>query len=151
VRWATRSRCHVDRVACAWLISRFVDPDAEFVFVDDPDDVPADATAFDMRGAELSHHGGSCSFETFLDHYELDDPALHDIARIVHEADLHDDRYDAQEAPGLELVVRGLALTRDDAQLLHATAPLFDGLYELRRRENEGSSGRRLAANPEDA
>jgi hypothetical protein len=137
VRWATRSHCHVDRVACAWLISRFVDPGAEFVFVDDPDDVPDDATAFDMPGAELSHHGGSCSFETFLDRYELDDPALHDIARIVHEADLHDDRYDAPEAPGLELVVRGLALTRDDPDLLRETAPLFDGIYLLCRRENE--------------
>ncbi len=65
MRWATRKHCHVDRAACAWLIRRFLDPEAEFVFVDDPDEVPADATPFDMRGAELSHHGGDCSFETF--------------------------------------------------------------------------------------
>jgi hypothetical protein len=60
VRWATRAGMDVDRAACAWLLRRFVDPEAEFVFVDDPDNVPADATAFDMRGAELSHHEGDC-------------------------------------------------------------------------------------------
>lgn len=80
--------CHVDRAACAWLIRRFIDPDARFVFVDDPDD----STPFDMRGAALSHHGGDCSFETFLKHFELDDPALDEIARIVHEPDLADER-----------------------------------------------------------
>ena len=58
MRWATRAGCHVDRAACAWLLRRFVDPTAEFVFVDDPSDVPDDATAFDMRGVELSHRGG---------------------------------------------------------------------------------------------
>ena len=72
MRWATRRHCHVDRAACAWLIRRFVDPDAEFVFVDDPDEVPADATPFDIRGAELSHHGGECSFEAFLRRFDLE-------------------------------------------------------------------------------
>ncbi len=94
MRWATRSGPHVDRTACAWLIERFVDTDAEFVFVDDPDEVPADATPFDMRGVELGHHNGECSFEAVLRRYELDDPALWVIARIVHEAEL----YDAPEA-----------------------------------------------------
>lgn len=74
MKWATRSGCHIDRAACAWLIRRFLDPHAEFVFVDDPEDVPADATPFDMRSVELSHHGGDCSFETFLRRYEFDDP-----------------------------------------------------------------------------
>jgi hypothetical protein len=82
VIWATRRDCHVDRTACAWLIRRFLDPEAEFVFVDDPDEVPADATAFDIRGAELSHHDGDCSFETFLVHYGLHDEALEAIARL---------------------------------------------------------------------
>ena len=134
MRWATRSHCHVDRVACAWLIRRFVDPGAEFVFVDDPDDVPADATPFDMRGVELSHHGTHCSFETFLERYELEDPVLHDIARIVHESDLGDELFDAPEAPGLDVLIRGLGLTHDDPQLLVLTGPLYDGLYEVRRR-----------------
>jgi hypothetical protein len=134
MRWATRANCHVDRAACAWLIRRFIDPDATLVFVDDPEDVPADAIAFDIRGAELSHHDGACSFETFLEHYSLDDPVLWDISRIVHEADLEDARYDAPEALGLDVLVRGLSLVADDERLLEVTAPLFDGLYEYRRR-----------------
>jgi len=129
MKWATRTRPHVDRAACAWLIRRFVDADAEFVFVDDPDDVPADATAFDIAGAELSHHGGSCSFETFLARYGLDDPALARIARIVHEADLEDERFDAPEAPGLDAIVRGLGRLHDDRELLERAAPVFDALY----------------------
>jgi hypothetical protein len=133
MKWATRSGCHVDRAACAWLIRRFIDATAEFVFVDDPTAVPADAIPFDMRGVMLSHHGGNCSFETFLRHYELDDPVLTEIAAIVHEADLDDERYDAPEAPGLDALLRGLSLVRDDADVLTLSAPLFDGLYELRR------------------
>jgi hypothetical protein len=135
VRWATRRHCHVDRAACAWLIRRFLEPDAEFVFVEDPDEVPADATPFDMQGVELGHHGGDCSFEAFLRRYELDDPVLWEIARIVHEADLADERYDAPEAPGLDVLLRGLSMTYDDDDdLLVLTAPLFDGLYEFKKR-----------------
>ncbi len=135
MRWATRARLHVDRTACAWLIARFIDPGAQFVFVDDPDEVPADATAFDMRGVELSHHGGDCSFETFLRHYDLDDGALSAIARIVHEADLDDERYDAPEAAGLDVLIRGLGMVSDDdKELLALTGPLYDGLYEYLKR-----------------
>ncbi len=134
MRWATRPHCHIDRAACAWLIRRFIDPEAEFLFVDDPIDVPSDATPFDMRGVELSHHGGDCSFETFLRRYQLDDPVLWEIAKIVHEADLEDERYDAPEAPGLDAALRGLSLVVEDERLLELTGPLFDGLYELRRR-----------------
>jgi hypothetical protein len=134
VRWATRKGPHVDRTACAWLIGRFVDNDAEFVFVDDPDEVPPDATAFDMRGAELSHHGGECSFEAFLRRYELDDPALWAIARIVHEADLEDERYDAPEARGLDVLLRGLSMVKSDAEVLALSASLYDGLYEYLKR-----------------
>lgn len=133
MRWATRAGCHVDRAACAWLIRRAVDPEAVFVFVDDPDEVPAGATPFDMRGADLSHHGGDCSFETMLYRYGLDDPVLWDIARIVHEADLDDERFDA-EAPGLDVLCRGLSMMLDDPAMLAVTGPLFDGLYEFRRR-----------------
>jgi hypothetical protein len=134
MRWATRRHCHVDRAACAWLIRRFVDPDAEFVFVDDPDEVPADATPFDILGAELSHHDGACSFEAFLRRYELADPVLWDIGRIVHEADLGDERYDAPEGPGLDVLLRGLSMIRDDEELLALAGPLFDGLYEYLKR-----------------
>ena len=134
MRWATRRGCHVDRTACAWLIRRFIDPEAEFVFVGDPDEVTPDATPFDMVGVELSHHRGNCSFETFLERYELEDPVLVEIARIVHEADLADDRYQAPEAPGLDVLIRGLSMVRDDDALLDLTGPLFDGLYEYEKR-----------------
>ena len=132
--WATRPRCHVDRTACAWLIRRFVDPAAEFVFVDELVDVPTEPTPFDMRGAELSHHDGDCSFERILRVYELDDPALERIGEIVHEADIGDERFDAPEAPGLELSVRALAVGRDDSALLERTNDLFEGIYASFRR-----------------
>jgi hypothetical protein len=134
VRWATRAGCHIDRAASAWLIRRFIDPDAAFLFVQDPEDVPDDATAFDIRGAALSHHRGDCTFETILKRHGLDDPVLWDIARIVHEADLADDRYDAPEAPGLDVLLRGLSMVREDAEVLRLSGPLFDGLYEYRRK-----------------
>ncbi len=134
MRWATRSGVHVDRAACAWLIRRWIDPEAEFVFADDPAEVPADATPFDMRGVDLGHHGGDCTFETMLRHFGLDDPVLWDMARLVHEADLADERYDAPEAAGLDVICRGLSMVRDDDDVLAITAAVFDGLYEHRRR-----------------
>ena len=134
MKWATRRHCHVDRTACAWLIRRFVDANPEFVFVDDPDEVPHDATPFDMQGVELGHHDGDCSFEAFLRRYELDDPVLWEIAQIIHEADLGDERYDAPEASGLDVLVRGLSMQHEDAELLTLSAPLFDGLYEFKKR-----------------
>jgi hypothetical protein len=134
VKWATRAGVHIDRAACAWLISRFVDPDATFVFVDDLDAVPAEATPFDMRGVELGHQGGDCSFETILRRHDLTDPVLWQLAAIVHEADLEDDRFDAPEARGLDVVLRGLSMTLADEEIMNVTGPLFDGLYEYHRR-----------------
>jgi hypothetical protein len=125
---------HIDRAACAWLIRRYIDSDAEFVFVTDPDQVPADATSFDMRGVELSHHHGDCTFETILRRYELTDPVLWRIAEIVHEADLDDGRYDAPEAPGLDAVLRGLSMTGTDEDTLAVGEAIFIGLYEFYRR-----------------
>jgi hypothetical protein len=134
VKWATRAGCHVDRIGCAWLIRRFVDPAAEFTFVNDPDELAPDTTGFDIRGVELSHHDGDCSFETILRRYQLDDPVLWDIARIVHEADLADDRYEAVEAPGLDVICRGLSMVRTDADAINIGAAIFDGLFEHRHR-----------------
>jgi hypothetical protein len=128
---------HIDRAACAWLIRRFVDPEATYVFVEDRSEVPADATPFDMRGAELSHHGDDCTFETMLKRYELTDPVLWDVARIVHEADLRDERYDAPEAAGLDVLLRGLSMVRRDEEVLSISRPLFDGLYEYRSRATQ--------------
>jgi hypothetical protein len=137
MRWATRAGIHVDRTACAWLIRRFVDPEAEFIFVDDPAEIPEDATPFDMRGVELGHRGGECSFEAVLRRYEFDDAALWDIAKIVHEADLEDERYDAPEARGLDVLIRGLSMVRSDTDMLELTGPLFEGLYEFRSRATQ--------------
>jgi hypothetical protein len=134
MKWATRAGIHIDRAACAWLIRREIDPEAEFVFVHDPVEIPAEATPFDMRGVELSHHHGDCSFETILRNYQLDDPVLWKIAEIIHEADLDDERYHAPEAPGLDVALRGLSMICTDYQTLHHTGPLFDGLYEFHRR-----------------
>jgi len=134
VRWATRAGVHIDRAACAWLIRRFVDPDAAFVFVADPADVPEDATPFDMRGVELSHHGSDCTFETILRRHDLSDPVLWRLAQIVHEADIDDALYDAPEAAGLDVALRGLSLVGTDEQTLAVSAVVFDGLYEFYRR-----------------
>jgi hypothetical protein len=137
VKWATRPGVHVDRASCAWLIRRFIDPAAEFVFPADPAAIPADATPFDMRGAALGHHQGRCSFETILDAFGLTtDPALEEIGHIVHEADLADERYDALIAAGLDVLVRGLTLTSgSDHDTLAITNRLLDGLYEHTRRQ----------------
>jgi len=135
VRWATRAGVHIDRAACAWLIRRVLDPAAEFVFVSDASEVPDDATPFDMRGVELGHHGGDCTFETILRRHDLDDPVLWRLAEIVHEADIDDERFDAPEAAGLDAVLRGLSMVCDDERVLELTGPMFDGLYEYLRRE----------------
>ena len=135
MKWATRKGIHIDRSASAWLIRRFLDPGAEFLFVTGPDDVPADATPFDIRGVEFGHHGSDCTFETLLRHHDLADPVLWRIAEIVHEADLDDGRFDAPEAPGLDTALRGLSMLCDDHRVLDLTGPLFDGLYEFFRRE----------------
>ena len=134
MRWCTCAGVHIDRAACAWLIGRFVDPTAEFVFVTDPDDAPEDATPFDMRGVELGHHGDDCSFETILRRYDLTDPVLWRIAAIVHEADLEDERYDAPEAPGFDLILRALSVALPDDEVLALTGPIFDAVYQFLRR-----------------
>lgn len=134
MKWATRANCHVDRTACAWLIRKAIDPDPTFIFVDDPDDVPADATPFDIRGVELGHKDGGCSFETILKKYEIDDPVMWEIAHIIHEADIGDERFDAPEARGLDVLIRGMSMIEDDERLLELTSHLYDGLYEYLKR-----------------
>jgi hypothetical protein len=134
VIWATRTGVHVDRAASAWLIRRFIDTEATFIFVDDPADMPPGATPFDMPGAGHSHHADDCTFETIQKRYHLADPVLSDIAHTVHEADLSDERFDAREAAGLDVLLRGLSMVRGDEEVLGVSGPLFDGLYEYRAR-----------------
>jgi hypothetical protein len=98
VRYVTRAKVHVDRIATAWAIQRFIDPVATFVFVDRNTDVSAlDAIPFDMRGAELGHHGGRCTFEVLLDSYELRDPALRRMGQIVRRIDVPLDSASVEE------------------------------------------------------
>ena len=128
-RWVTRPRPHVDRIASAWLVKRFVDPDAEFVFAPE-DALPAGAVPFDVLGAELGHHGDDCTFETLVQRAGLRDRRIARLAEIVHEADLRDGKYDRPEARGIDLAIRGLlAVTTDDHDVLAAGLRLFDGLY----------------------
>jgi hypothetical protein len=136
VRWATRRGCHVDRTACIWLIKRYLDSEAEFYFFGDPTEAPEGAEHFDVAGARLSHHGDDCSFETFLKEYELTDPILTEIAEIVHDADLMDEKYGRVESEGLDAIIRGmqLALPDDEALIRHSDAT-FDGLRAYLGRE----------------
>ena len=136
MRWATRRGCHVDRTACVWLIKRYLDPEAEFYFFGDPTEAPEDAEPFDVAGARLSHHGDDCSFETFLKEYDLTDPVLTQIAEIVHDADLMDEKYGRPESEGLDAIIRGMQLTLpDDEALIEHTDAVFDGLRTYLGRE----------------
>jgi hypothetical protein len=129
--WVTRPRCHVDRTACAWLIRRFVDHEAKFAFAADPAEAKrVGGTPFDMRGVELGHHEGRCSFESVVLKYALDDSALRELATVVHEADVDDDQFHTPEAAGLDAVIRGLGLViEDDLELFRVTDRVYDGLY----------------------
>ena len=136
MRWITREHPKIDRVACPWLITRFIDRQAEFIFVP-PDRVDQDAELmnaipFDVEGVELSHDGPLCSFDAFLKKYEIDDDALATIATIVRGADTA--RPDlAPEAPGLLAVSLGLsALFKDDHEMLRHGFVIYDALYAWR-------------------
>ena len=134
--WATRQGCHVDRTGCIWLIKRFIDPEATFSFFQDVGEAPEEAELFDVAGARFSHHGEDCSFETFLKEYSLKDPALAEIAEIVHDADLMDEKYGRPESEGLDAVIRGMQLDLpDDKKLIHYTDVIFDGLYAYLSRQ----------------
>ena len=128
-RWVTRRRPHVDRIASAWLIKRFIDSDATFLFAD-PNDFPPDAIAFDTPGAEFSHVGEDCTFETLMKRAGLRDQRLTRLAEIVHEADLRDGKFPRDEARGIDVVIRGLlAAHQDDHEVLTHGLALFEGLY----------------------
>lgn len=136
MKWVTRRRVHVDRVACPWLIRRFVDRDAEFLFVE-PQEVRRTAkregaTPFDAKGqAELDHRDGKCTFEVIMERYSLDDPALRRLARVVHAADIAADRGADPIAPGLEAIAVGFGvLFSDDHENLRRQFPVYDALYE---------------------
>jgi hypothetical protein len=128
-RWVTRPRPHVDRIASAWLIKRFIDPEAEFLFTP-PAEFPKDAIPFDAPGVELSHQGEDCTFETLVRRARLRDRRLARLAELVHEADLRDGKFPHEEARGIDAASRALlAASPDDHQVLAQGMALFEGLY----------------------
>ena len=134
MKWVTRAKARVDRIACPWLIRRFVDKEAEFLFVPDADVMATaareGATPYDVPGVELGHHGERCSFDAFLDKYRLADPALQALALIVRGADT-DARDIAKEAWGLYAVASGFReTTRDDFENMERQFPVYDALYD---------------------
>jgi len=135
MKWVTRKNANVDRIACPWLVRRFVDPDAEFLFV------PADqvmavadregAIPYDVPEVELGHVDGRCSFESIILKYGLTDPALDLLAKIVHGADVAEDRDIVPEAAGLYAIANGFAQVHgdDDHEKIRLESPMYDALY----------------------
>ncbi len=144
--WVTRSHVHVDRVACPWLIRRFVDSEASFLFVprSQVDTVAADTGAipFDAPGVELGHHNGRCSFETIIERFGLTDPGLLRLAQIVHAADIAADLHTDDIAPGLEAIASGFSLILpDDRANLEKQFVVYDALYAWCRLQVAGPAG----------
>ena len=134
MKWITRSHVHVDRVACPWLITRFVDSEAEFLFVPKSriEQVAQEKNVipFDAPGAELGHHEGRCTFESILLKYGLNDPALARLGKIVHAADVAEDIDNDPIARGLEAIASGYSLRYpDDEENLAHQFEVYDALY----------------------
>ena len=135
MKWITRERIKVDRVACPWLVKKFVDPQAEFLFV--PADTVMDiaqkesAIPFDVPGAEIGHHDGKCSFEVIVERYRIEDPAIRRLAKIVHGADVSEDLYQQPEAAGLKAIAEGFRhlQLKDDHEILAKEFIVYDALY----------------------
>ncbi|HTK28796.1 MAG TPA: chromate resistance protein ChrB domain-containing protein [Vicinamibacterales bacterium] len=130
-QWVTRPRPGIDRVSSAWLIRRFIDPAAAFAFADDTDRLP-EAVPFDMfAGRGFSHRGDRCTFETLVDEFGISDPAVLDIARAVHDADLADEKFGRTDALALERVLAGWARQGlSDDELLRRGMEMFEGWYQ---------------------
>ena len=133
MKWVTREFVHVDRTACPWLIKKFIDPQAQFIFV--PTEKIAEiaetqgATPFDAPGVKLGHRDGKCSFETIIEEYKLEDPVLHELAKIVHSADTRDTEL-APEGIGLNAVMTGARFNvKDDFEAVEKAAYVYDALY----------------------
>jgi len=133
--WVTRTGVHVDRIACAWLIRRFIDPEARFKFVPGKGYQPEPGEIrFDMFEAEFTHEGERCSFEVMLARFGLDDAALGSIAEIVHDIDLKDGKYQREETAGLSHMILGLCMgERDDEARIARGGVLLDDLYQYFR------------------
>lgn len=135
MKWITRDHVKVDRVACPWLIKKFIDPKAEFIFVS-PEKVLDEAkrtgaNPYDIPDVELGHHNGKCSFEAIVEKYKIKDPAIHLLARIVHGADTSEDLYGEKEAAGLKAIAEGFRYLnlKNDHEILDKEFTVYDALY----------------------
>jgi len=135
MKWITREKVKVDRVAYPWLIQKFIDPEAEFLFVPPEKVLEAadreNAIPFDVPGVELGHHEGRCSFEAIAAKYRIDDPAVALLARIVHGADVKQDLYGRPEAAGLKAIAEGFQCLglKDDREILEKEFIVYEALY----------------------
>src|SRR5438093_5785714 len=148
MKWITRERARVDRIACPWRISRFMDPKPEFLVVpaNEVGEIAAreNAIPYDVPNAELGHHGAQCSFDAFIERYELADPALATLARIVRGADT-DDRGLTPESAGLYAAATGFqATSRDDFDNMARQFPLYDALYAFCRTQTPAKAWPRV-------
>ena len=140
--WVTRHGVHVDRIACAWLVRRFIDPKARFKFVPGKDYAAgSNEVRFDMIDGEFTHEGDKCSFEVFLERMGMADKALQAIAEIVHDIDLKDNKFARAETAGIAHVIAGICMTQsdDEARIARGTA-IFDDTYERYRRRSVRTS-----------
>lgn len=144
MKWVTRENAKVDRIACPWLIRRFIDPDARFLYVP-PGEVMAvaereGAIPYDVPGVEFGHVDGRCSFESIMLKYNLaGDPALVELAKIVHAADVPEDIDTAPEGRGLKAIAHGFSLLfgKEDAKKIELETPMYDALYAWCRKRVE--------------
>jgi hypothetical protein len=144
VEWVTREHPHTDRIACPWLIRRFIDPGAQITYVGRDDVLPyaerTGATSFDAPGARYTHRDGLCTFEVLVEEYGLaGDPALALVARVVHGADVTEDADSTPQSRGLEAIARGfMELGLPDQEQLALELPVYDALYAWARRQVAG-------------
>jgi len=145
MKWVTWQDIGVDRMACGWLIRRFIDPKAQFIFIPQDASLPKGAEPFDIPGVRLSHHKGHCSFHAFLQEYKLTDPVLQRIARTVDEADTVQEALVEPVAAGLDFLCRGIRrISKDDHEALERGLLIYDGLYaELGQEVADSSNGER--------
>jgi hypothetical protein len=146
MKWVTREHPKTDRIACPWLIRNYIDPEAEFLYV------PADqvlataeregAHSYDAEGARYTHRDGLCSFEVLVEEYTITDPAVHLLARIVHGADVSEDRNATPQSPGLQAVAEGFhyLVPDDDHRQLELEWPVYDALYHWCKHQAEAES-----------
>ena len=135
MKWVTREHPKTDRIACPWLIKNFIDPEAEFIYVPTDDVLTVakreGAHSYDAKGARYTHRDGLCSFEVLVEEYDIADPAVHLLARIVHGADVSEDRNATPQSPGLQAVAEGFhyLIPDDDHRQLELEWPVYDALY----------------------